>query len=98
MMRDIERLPTGTASTLLYSLWPGYLDRDDGQLQSWCQARGIAFEIAHTSGHADPDTLVRFAKALHARMIVPIHTAAPLAMRSLLPNVRVAPDGYWLPL
>ena len=33
MMRDIERLPTGTASTLLYSLWPGYLDRDDGQLQ-----------------------------------------------------------------
>src|SRR5262249_29212902 len=48
MMRDIFRLPPHVVSTLVYSLWPGYPDRDDGQLRSWCRQRGIALEIAHT--------------------------------------------------
>jgi ribonuclease J len=96
MMRDIERLPPHTASTLLYSLWPGYLQRGNSRLEGWCREQEIAFEIVHTSGHADPRTLARLAQALNARMVVPIHTDAPLVMKTLIPNVRTVRDGDWL--
>jgi ribonuclease J len=96
MTPDVDRLPPRTASTLIYSLWPGYLDRDNGRLASWCRQQAIALEIAHTSGHADPNSLVRLAQALNPRMIVPIHTEAPQIMDSLVRNVRVLRDGDWL--
>jgi ribonuclease J len=95
MTRDIDRLPSHTATTLIYSLWPGYLDRNNSRLTSWCQRRAISLEIAHTSGHADPAGLARLARALKARMVVPIHTETPQAMKALIENVRAQSDGAW---
>lgn len=71
---DIDRLPPHTATMPIYSLWPGYLDRDSNHLASWCRHPAIALEVAHTSGHADPNSLVRLARALNPRIVVPIHT------------------------
>jgi ribonuclease J len=96
MMPDIDRLPPNTAATLIYSLWPGYLDQDRSRLASWCQKRAIALKTAHTSGHADPNSLVRLAKALSPRMVIPIHTEAPRIMESLVRNVHMLHDGDWL--
>jgi ribonuclease J len=96
MTGDIDRLPPHTATMLIYSLWPGYLDRDSNHLASWCRQQAIALEVSHTSGHADPNSLVRLARALNPRMVVPIHTQAPQIMASLVPNVRVLRDGDWL--
>jgi len=96
MMPDIDRLPPRTATTLIYSVWPGYLDRDRSQLASWCQKRAILLKMAHTSGHADPSSLVRLAKALNPRVVIPIHTEAPRVMESLVGNVRILHDGDWL--
>lgn len=96
MTRDIERLPPHTVSNLIYSLWPGYLERNSSRLAAWCRERDIALEIAHTSGHADPKTLVRLAQALKPRIIVPIHTDAPQVMKALIPNVYDFLDGKWL--
>lgn len=96
MTPDLDRLPPHTASTLINSLWPGYLDRDSNQLASWCHRHEIALKIAHTSGHADPNSLARLAHALNPRMVVPIHTQAPQIMDSLVRNVRVLRDGAWL--
>jgi ribonuclease J len=96
MTRDIDRLPAHTATTLIYSLWPGYLDRDSSRLASRCQRHGIALKIAHTSGHADPNSLVRLAQALDPRMIIPMHTEAPRIMESLVRNVHILHDGDWL--
>jgi ribonuclease J len=96
MTRDIDRLPAHTATTLIYSLWPGYLDRDSSRLASWCQRHGIALKIAHTSGHADPNSLVRLAQVLDPRMIIPMHTEAPRIMESLVRNVHILHDGDWL--
>jgi ribonuclease J len=96
MTGDIDRLPPHTVTTLIYSLWPGYLDRDSNHLASWCRQQAIALEVAHTSGHADPNSLVRLAQALNPRMVVPIHTQAPQIMDSLVRNVRVLRDGDWL--
>ena len=96
MMRDIDRLPPNTATTLIYSLWPGYLNQDRGRLASCCQKRAILLKTAHASGHADPSNLIRLAKALDPRMVIPIHTEAPQVMESLVRNVRIQRDGDWL--
>jgi hypothetical protein len=64
----------------------------------WCHKQRIALEQTHTSGHADPATLVRLAKALNATMVIPIHTEAPGFMQTLIPNVRILRDGDWLTL
>jgi ribonuclease J len=82
MTSDIERLGPRTASTLIYSMWPGDLRRETSTLAAWCQRHGIAVELAHTSGHADAATLLRLAKAINATAVVPIHTEAPLSMSS----------------
>ena len=95
-MRDIDRFPPHTATTLIYSLWPGYLDRDNGRLASWCRQNSIALEIAHTSGHADKTSLVRLAQTLRPRLVVPIHTEAPQVMQALVRNVHILRDGNWL--
>ena len=96
MTRDIERLGPRTASTLIYSMWPGYLKRETSTLMAWCQRHGIAVEPAHTSGHADAVTLARLARAINATAVMPVHTEAPRSMSSLIPNVRIIQDGDWL--
>jgi ribonuclease J len=96
MTRDVDRLPPHNVSTLIYSMWPGYLDRDRNHLASWRRRHEIALKIAHTSGHADPNSLTRLAQALNPRIIVPIHTKAPHIMDSLLRNVCVLRDLDWL--
>lgn len=95
MMSDIDRLSSAVPATLLYSLWSGYLAQGNGKLQLWCQSRGIKLVLAHTSGHADPRTLVRFANALKAKTVIPIHTEASDVMENLIPNVSIVPDGKW---
>lgn len=96
MMGDIARLPPGTASTLVYSLWPGYLDKGDDEVRAWCHAKVMDLKLAHTSGHADPQLLVRFAKAMDAKCVIPIHTESPNVMKDLIPNVVVISDGDWM--
>lgn len=92
-MADLDRIGSGNA-TLLYSLWPGYLEKSN--LRAWCAVRQIELQVHHTSGHADRETLIRLAKAFNARQVVPIHTEAPHVMQTLIPNVRAVRDGEWL--
>ncbi|MEO5322979.1 DNA methyltransferase [Mesorhizobium sp. CC13] len=65
-------------TTLLYSLWPGYLDQPGSRLRAWCADNGIPLSQCHTSGHADPHTLSRLARSLNARHVIPIHAGSPL--------------------
>jgi ribonuclease J len=96
MIEDVEALPNRGSARLIYSLWPGYLKKDCTDMKGWCEKRGIAFEIAHTSGHADLGTLRRLVAALHPQRVVPIHTSAPERYDGLFPNVARAPDGAWV--
>ena len=95
MMPDIDKLPPSISATLLYSFWPGYLAQENQRLQRWCEDRGIPLELLHTSGHADTQTLIRFAKALRPKTVIPIHTTASAVMERLIPNVVIVPDGEW---
>ncbi len=83
---------------LIYSLWPGYLERDRVDLRDWARNAGAAFEVVHSSGHADRADLARMAKAIDPRWLIPIHTHHPEAYPELFPRVRPLPNGTWLDL
>lgn len=57
-----------------YSQWLGYLRHPDGMaLAKWFDEVGAVADHIHTSGHASPTDLRRFATAIKPRMLVPIH-------------------------
>ena len=95
MIPDIEGVDLIGAS-LLYSLWPGYLERDQVDLRGWCGERGIAFHLVHSSGHASVEDLRRMATAIRPRRLLPIHTALPDLYPNLFANVIPVSDGEWV--
>ena len=96
MIPDLNQVNKLDGSVLIYSLWSGYLDEPSSRLREWCKERNIELKLFHTSGHADPETLVRFAAALKPQRVVPIHTSAAQIFEKLIPNTLILPDGKWL--
>ena len=95
MIGDLARADLAGGS-LLYSLWPGYLDRDRVDLRSWTARKGVSFHIIHSSGHACTDDLQRLAVAISPRRLVPIHSATPESYAGLFENVQRVNNGEWL--
>lgn len=85
---------------VIYSQWEGYLN---GTNKDYYGAEQIAtmrhdpqvnFVYAHTSGHATVEDLKRFANALQAKRLVPVHTEHGDSYRDLFGNsVVVLRDG-----
>lgn len=68
-MRIIESLER---CSVIYSLWSGYLA--EAENQELLHSPKVRFHEIHTSGHAVRKDLQRFAKAVNAKQLVPIHT------------------------
>ena len=94
MIFDLAGLSLAGGS-LLYSLWPGYLDRDRHDLRAWAREHGVAFHIVHSSGHAHRADLERMAASVAPRRLMPIHTSHPESYASLYPQVDRAVNGEW---
>lgn len=96
MMRDLEQAACLDGAILVYSLWPGYLKRAElGSFHEWLKERRIPLVHCHTSGHASPQDLQRFAEALAPRMLVPIHSFATKRFSEHFENVQLKEDGQW---
>lgn len=95
MAGDFDRMDLQRAC-LLYSLWPGYLERDRTDLREWAQRRDIDFHIVHSSGHASSADLSRMAEAVAPRRLFPIHTVHPERYASLSPNTEIVANGEWV--
>lgn len=80
---------------LIYSMWPGYLERGSPNLLDWCNQNGVAFDILHTSGHASRDDLARVVQALMPKTVLPIHTLAPERYVDLGAPVSTSANGGW---
>ena len=97
MIKDLSRELGRSADNalFLYGLWRGYWEEDKmPRLSAWVAERNMNHVYAHTSGHACPETLRRFADALQPRRIIPIHTACPEAYAGFLTqHVQTASDG-----
>jgi ribonuclease J len=96
MVRDLEKAECLQKAKLIYSLWPGYLRREElRSFHEWLDKRGIPLVHCHTSGHASPEDLQRFAKAVAPKMLVPIHSFATTRFKDYFDNVEMKKDGQW---
>ncbi|TAK42667.1 MAG: MBL fold metallo-hydrolase [Betaproteobacteria bacterium] len=96
MVRDLEKAECLQEARLIYSLWPGYLKRAEHRsFHAWLDKRGIPLVQCHTSGHASPQDLQRFAKAIAPKMLVPIHSFETKRFKEYFDNVQMKKDGQW---
>jgi ribonuclease J len=80
----------------VWSLWRGYLEAPSGlKTQELLERAGAPLVPLHSSGHASVDDLRRFADAVAADRVVPIHTDQPHAYERLFDGVEVRRDGEW---
>jgi len=94
MINELKPL-TLTGGALIWSLWPGYLERDRTDLRRWAEVNGLAFHLIHASGHAHHGDLKRMAERLAPARLMPIHTRHPERYRALYPKVEILPNGSW---
>jgi len=97
-MQDLERAGLLTDAIYIYSQWKGYWEKEENEyLRDWIGKNNISKISIHTSGHAGPADLKRFAEALAPDRIVPIHTFMPEKYSELFGNVDIKGDGeYWV--
>jgi ribonuclease J len=94
MMRDLEEAECLDDAKLVYSLWPGYLERDDQQpLKAWLKQQQIPLTHCHTSGHASVTDLKRLRNAMSNATVVPIHSQQAEAYAEFFGNVVQRKDG-----
>lgn len=96
MMEEFEGLGCLKGGKLIYSQWPGYLERDRVNIREWCAQQELGFEILHTSGHADVKTLLKLAQGVAAKRVIPIHTDSPERLSELISNATPVHDGEWI--
>lgn len=95
-MRDLEQTEVLADASLIHSQWEGYLREPRFQeIEAWRERHGLQYCQIHTSGHASPADLRRFAAALSPRTLVPIHTSAPECFSSTFQHVVRHADGEW---
>jgi ribonuclease J len=94
--KDLESADALKGARFFYSMWEGYLkDGSGARVRTWADAHQIPFIHAHTSGHAGPADLKRFAIALDPKVLVPIHSFKPGNYGELFPRVEAHGDGEW---
>ena len=83
-------------ASYIYSQWAGYLEQGTyASTEEWLKTLGIEIHHIHTSGHASPNDLKRFAEALAPRALIPIHSFATDKYSELFSNVVYRQDGEW---
>jgi len=79
-------------SHFLYSMWSGYLSRDP-KFFEFCEMYHLNLKEIHTSGHAYLADLMRLAKALNPKVLLPIHTLSGDDFKDHFNNVVRLDDG-----
>ena len=100
MVRDFEKAGVGFTSDdgYAFSNWAGYLDPENHE-SAWARAESAGAEVLklHTSGHASPADLARFAAAVDPKALVPVHGISWDSPGVDLPPVKRLADGErWL--
>ena len=95
MAGDFEGNGILDGGRLIYSMWPGYLERSSPNPEDWCARNGVMFDISHSSGHAGHDDLSRVVRGMAPRTVIPIHTLAPERFKGLGAPVSVVPNNRW---
>jgi len=91
--RDFDKkLPED--STLIYSMWAGYLDTGYcDAVQAELKKRNGRFVKCHSSGHIDQKSLKNIINEINPSTLIPVHTESPEAFNEFCENTLVAQDG-----
>lgn len=96
MVDEFERGGLGfrSADAYAFSNWKGYLNEADSKT-AWARAQvaGARTLHLHTSGHASPADIARFAAAIAPKRVVPVHGLSWDAPGICLPPVQRLSDG-----
>lgn len=78
----------------VWSQWKGYLKQEQAQKMKnfFTPCR---MEYIHSSGHASPDVLQRFAEAMNAKMLIPVHGEAWGEHKGSFSNTVRINNGQW---
>lgn len=96
MRHDLDEADCLDKASYIYSQWAGYLEQGAyASTEEWLRTLGIEMRHIHTSGHASPGDLKRFAEALAPRALVPIHSFAADKYSELFSNVVHRQDLEW---
>ena len=81
-------------SIILYSMWDGYRTKQGSTIPDFLNLVG-RWESLHTSGHASHNVLKKVVELVAPDVVIPMHTDAPDAFKSLLTNtlIQVVQDG-----
>lgn len=92
---DIKKHLSLEGAVWVYSMWPGYLERDAvlQALRSYFQEKGVRIESLHTGGHAGVPDRARMAEAMKPSAVIPIHSFHSERFGKLFSNVRLVKDG-----
>ena len=94
MLTKLAENDTIRNGLFFYSLWSGYRDEiKQKDFESFLVGRGFTIKAAHTSGHADAETLRLLLSELNPKQIIPIHTFSPERFTEFSDKVRIANDG-----
>ena len=96
MLGDLRRAACLDGARAVWSQWQGYLDEGSGAALARALADlAIPLTLAHTSGHASPADLRRFADALRPGAVVPIHSFEGHRYPEWFDHVVPHGDGEW---
>lgn len=76
----------------VWSQWKGYLEQESSQKMKEFLAP-CRMEYIHSSGHASPEVLQRFAEAMRTKMLIPVHGEAWHHWIEYFPNMTPARNG-----
>ncbi len=94
MLRKIAENDKIQNGVFIYSLWKGYRDETKQKdFESFLIERGFTIKVAHTSGHADVDTIRTLLSTLNPKQFIPIHTFSPERFTEFSDKVRIVRDG-----
>ncbi|MFZ4590317.1 MAG: MBL fold metallo-hydrolase [Ignavibacteria bacterium] len=95
--QDLEKSEIIKNTEYIYSMWEGYWEQEsNSHLRDWLSKHNIPKVSIHTSGHASPADLKRFAEAINPKTIVPIHTFYPEEYKNLFTNIKIIANGETL--
>lgn len=71
----IDEISPLSDSLLIYSMWKGYLEKDDmKKMVEWGISNKIEFKTIHTSGHVSAECLLALIEEIKAKTVRIIHT------------------------
>lgn len=84
-------------AVLIYSMWGGYLEHEDGKMARFTAPFRKANRMIplHTSGHADVEGLRQMVQLVAPEVVIPLHSELPEQMACMVPEhmLAYAPHG-----